>query len=339
MGTCGGDIRIDRRLERLQRGEALLVAQLVVELHRKAPAIQITGKIQQMHFQVSAAVAGNGRPHADIGDTGPHLAIYLCADQVNPAERHATTLELYVGSRCTQLPGQLLPMQHSPTNAEWPPEQALGQRKVCRGQRIANLGAADPQPIELDSLGSLDAETMALAGRLQEAEITETVAAKAEIIAHFEVLHTQPVDQDGVDECFGAEFAQALVEGQAQDSIDTLGSQQGDLVAQPRQAGRSAFRGEILARLWFENHHATGHTQLYRSLTQSRQDCLVTSVNTVEVADGSNTAPVLGAKVVKASNQLHNALLAHKVVDYNHTRALTTGSSALPGRRFCETDA
>jgi hypothetical protein len=29
---------------------------------------------------------------------------------------------------------------------------------------------------------------------------------------------------------------------------------------------------------------------------------------------------MLGAQVVEASNQLHNALLAHKVVDYNHTR-------------------
>jgi hypothetical protein len=29
---------------------------------------------------------------------------------------------------------------------------------------------------------------------------------------------------------------------------------------------------------------------------------------------------MLGAQVVKTSNQLHNALLAHKVADYNHTR-------------------
>ncbi|MCS5515646.1 hypothetical protein NWF32_11270 [Pseudomonas qingdaonensis] len=65
----------------------------------------------------------------------------------------------------------------------------------------------------------------------------------------------------------------------------------------------------------------------------------MTAVNTVEVADSGNTAPMLGAKVVKASNQLHNALLAHKVVDYNHTRAPTTGSSAMPGRLKHKTDA
>jgi hypothetical protein len=47
---------------------------------------------------------------------------------------------------------------------------------------------------------------------------------------------------------------------------------------------------------------------------------------------------VLGAQVVKTSNQLHNALLAHKVADYNHTRALTTGSSATLGRGMRKTD-
>jgi len=48
---------------------------------------------------------------------------------------------------------------------------------------------------------------------------------------------------------------------------------------------------------------------------------------------------VLGAQVVKTSNQLHNALLAHKVADYNHTRAPVTGSSARGWRGIGKTDA
>ena len=97
---------------------------------------------------------------------------------------------------------------------------------------------------------------------------------------------------------------------------------------QAGQARRRGVRCKVLTRLWLENHHAAGYAQRYRALTQTRQDSLVTAVNTVEVADSGNTAPMLGAKVVKASNQLHNALLAHKVVDYNHTRACTTGNRA-----------
>ncbi len=339
MGTCGGDIRIDRRLERLQGGEALLFAQLVVEFHRQAPAIQITGEIQQMHFQVGAAVTGNGRAHADVGDTWPHLAVDLGTDQVDPAQRHTTTLELYVGGGRTQLPCQLLPVQYPSTNLERPAQQALGQGEVRRGQGIADLGAADAQAIQLDGLRRFDTETVALAGVLEEGEVSQAVAAEAEVVTDFEVFDAEAIDQDGLDELVGTELAQALVEGQAQHPVDTLRSQQGNLVAQAGQSGWGGFRGKVLARLWLENHHATGHAQFYRSLTQTRQDSLVTAVNSVEVADSSNAAPMPGAKVLKASNQLHNALLAHKVVDYNHTRALTTGSSALPGRRFCETDA
>ncbi|CAI8812544.1 hypothetical protein EMIT0P253_230071 [Pseudomonas sp. IT-P253] len=51
------------------------------------------------------------------------------------------------------------------------------------------------------------------------------------------------------------------------------------------------------------------------------------TVNTVKVANSGDTAPMLGAQIVEASNQLHNALLAHKVVDYNHTRRPTTGNT------------
>ncbi|MFK3646210.1 hypothetical protein [Pseudomonas protegens] len=54
----------------------------------------------------------------------------------------------------------------------------------------------------------------------------------------------------------------------------------------------------------------------------------MTTVNTVKVANSGDAAPMLGAQIVEASNQLHNALLAHKVVDYNHTRRPTTGSTA-----------
>ena len=327
MGTGGGDVRIDRRLERLQGGESLLIAQLVVENHGQTPVIEITGKIQQVHFQVGTAIPRNRRPHADIGDTRPRLAVDLDADQVNPGQRHTTALELHIGGRRAQLARQLLAMQHPSGNAERATEQALGQGKVRRRQGITHLGAADPQAIEFDGLRRLDGETASVASLLQELEIADTITAEAEIVADFQMLHTKTVHQDGIDELGGAEFAQALVEGQAQDPVDTLGGQQLELVAQARQTRRGGVRSKEFAGLRLENHHAAGYTQLQRTLAQSGQDSLVTTVNTVKVANGGDATPMPGAQVVKASNQLHNALLAHKVVDYNHTRRPTTGNS------------
>jgi hypothetical protein len=63
----------------------------------------------------------------------------------------------------------------------------------------------------------------------------------------------------------------------------------------------------------------------------------VTTVNTVKVANSGDTAPMLGAQILEASNQLHNALLAHKVVDYNHTRRPTTGNTVTQSDRADKT--
>ncbi|WP_434711402.1 hypothetical protein J3P75_04525 [Pseudomonas sp. R1-1] len=63
----------------------------------------------------------------------------------------------------------------------------------------------------------------------------------------------------------------------------------------------------------------------------------MTTVNTVKVANSGDAAPMLGAQVVEASNQLHNALLAHKVVDYNHTRRPTTGNTVTQSDRADKT--
>jgi hypothetical protein len=162
---------------------------------------------------------------------------------------------------------------------------------------------------------------------LQEIEITEPVATETEIVTDLQMLNAKAIDQNLVDELGGTEFSQTLVEGQAQHQVNALARQQFQLVTQTRQTSRGSLGGKKLTRLWFENHHAAGQAQLHRSLTQARQDSLVATVNTVKVANSGDTAPMLGAQILEASNQLHNALLAHKVADYNHTRPGTTGNS------------
>jgi hypothetical protein len=141
------------------------------------------------------------------------------------------------------------------------------------------------------------------------------------------MLDAQPVDQYRVDEFRGAEFAQTLVERQTQHPINPFSRQQLKLVTQARQSGWRRGRRKKLSRLRLENNHATGQPQFDSTITQARQDSLVAPVNTVKVANGGDAAPMPGAQIVEASNQLHNALLAHKVADYNHTQPRTTGNT------------
>ncbi len=117
-----------------------------------------------MHFEVGFAITLNRWPHADIGDAWPGLAVDVDIDQVNPGQRHATALELYVGRGRTQLARQLLAVQHPPGNLERPPEQSLGQGEISSGQRIANLGAADPDTVQLNGLRRFNGKPLNNAG-------------------------------------------------------------------------------------------------------------------------------------------------------------------------------
>ncbi|CRM96524.1 hypothetical protein [Pseudomonas sp. 22 E 5] len=281
-----------------------------------------------MYFQVGLAITCNRGPDAYVGDSGPRLAVDVDADEVNPGQRHTTALELHVGGWRAQLARQLLAVQDPSGNAERATEQTLGQGEVGSGQGITHLGTAHAQAVQFDGLCGFDGKPLVDARMLQEIEIPDAVATKAEVVTDLQMLHAQAINQDAVDELGGAQALQTLVEGQAEDTVHALFCQQLQLVPQAGQAGRRGLGGKVFPRLWLENHHAAGHAQLDRAFAQPSQDSLVATVNTVKVANSGDAAPMLGAQVVETSNQLHNALLAHKVVDYNHTRPRTTGNSA-----------
>ncbi|MNF65780.1 hypothetical protein D3C84_475560 [compost metagenome] len=290
-----------------------------------------------MDFKVGLAITLYRGPYADISDTGPGLAVDIDIHQIHTCERHATTFELNVGSGRTQLPGQFLAVQHATGNAVRATEQTFGQGKIGGSQCITHLRTADANAVQFDGLRGFDGKTVHLPGLQQEVEIAEAVATETEIVTDFQMLHAETINEDGVDELTGAELAQALVERQAQHPVDAFGSQQLQLVTQAGQTRRRGLGGKEFPWLRLENHHAAGYAQLERTLTQSGQDSLVTTVNTVKVANSGDAAPMLGAQVVEASNQLHNALLAHKVVDYNHTRRPTTGNTVTQSDRADKT--
>ena len=165
QGTGGGDIRIDRRLKRLQRGETLLFTQLLVENHRHTPVIQITGKIQKVNFQVGLAITCNRGPNAYIGDSRPRLAVDVDAHQVNPGQRHTTALELHVGGWRAQLARQLLAVQYPPGNAERATEQTLGQGEVGSGGLYNNkTNASKPLLVADKPIGEWNQFRVIMAG-------------------------------------------------------------------------------------------------------------------------------------------------------------------------------
>src|SRR3989338_3725575 len=174
----------------------------------------------------------------------------------------------------------------------------FGEDKIASSQSLAHPRTADPDAVQLDRAGGLDTEALALPRLGQKSKVTGTVAAETKVIANFQMAYIQAVDQHFLHELGSGQLAQAPVEAQAQHQVDAFGSEQGELVAQAGQARRGGIRGKKLARLRLENQHATGHTEFGGTLTQTRQDGLMTTMDAVEITDGGDTAPMLGPQVV-----------------------------------------
>src|SRR3989338_1219330 len=220
-----------------------------------------------MHFQMSATITGHARAHTNVGHTRPGLAVNLGADQVHALERHPLALELHIGSRRIQLTPKLLPVQHPSGYLERSPEQVLRQGKITGIKGFTYPRTADANTIQLNRAGSLDAEAFALTGLGQKGKVTGAVTAEAKVITHFQMLHTQAFHQHTMHELSRAQLTQAAVETQAQHSINTFGSQQSQLVAQPRQARRCYIRGKKLARLRLAKLHDTRPATLRAAFT------------------------------------------------------------------------
>jgi len=200
-------------------------------------------------------------------------------------------------------------MHDSPGDAERSTQQLLGQCQVSISQYLSQPCTADALAANLDGRRGLDRESFRGACVEQKVEVTSSVTTKAEVVPHFKMANPKPFDQRRMNELGSTQFTQAAIEGQAKHEVDALLVQQPELFTQTGQPGRRLVWRKILTRLRLEYHHAAWQIEFSRTLAQSRQDCLVPSMNSVEIADGGNAPPMPGPQVVKTSNQLHTALL------------------------------
>ena len=67
---ASGNICLDSRFQRFQRGKALFITQLVAKHHPQAATVKITAKIQQKAF-AARLHALHGRSRTDIGHGWP----------------------------------------------------------------------------------------------------------------------------------------------------------------------------------------------------------------------------------------------------------------------------
>src|SRR5690606_35228382 len=183
-----------------------------MEYHGNAAAVEVAAEVQQVYFQMGAAVSFHRRPAAYVGYPQLAGAVQLDADPEHTAERCAEALELHVGGGRTQLTAQLLAVQHAAGDAERASQQALGHIEVGFCQYLTHPCAADALAVVGNGIGGLHGEAVDLTALLQQIEVTGAVAAEAEVVTDLQMLHTETVDQYLLDELVRRQFAQTAVE-------------------------------------------------------------------------------------------------------------------------------
>src|SRR5690606_23991240 len=267
----------------------------------------VAAEVQQVYFQMGAAVSFHRRPAAYVGYPQLARAVQLDADPEHTVERCAEALELDVGSGRAQFTAKLLAVQYATCDAERASQQALGHIEIGFGQHLAHPGAADALAVVGNGIGGLHGEAVDLTALLQQIEVTGAVTAEAEVVTDLQMLHTETVDQHLLDELVRRQLAQTAVEGQAQYPVNALLFQQRQLVAQTGQAWRRALGRKELPRLGLEDHHANGHPEALAMGLQALENRPVTGMHAVEVPDCRHASPMTGAQIVQAADQFHKA--------------------------------
>src|SRR5699024_10792204 len=126
--------------------------------------------------------------------------------------------------------------------------------------------------------------------RVQAFDISFTVVAEVEIVAHGDVARIESLQQQLVQKCIGAQFGELPIEARADEQIDAESARILDFFAQRRQACRRLLGAEEFQRHGFESHQGTGNLQSGRMRVELLDDGLMAAVQTVEIADGERTA-------------------------------------------------
>ena len=207
-------------------------------------------------------------------------------DGEDAAERRAVVLHLHVGGRAAEFAAEAVAVHHAAADRVSAPEQMVGVLHAAFGQRRAHRAARSAGAVDHHARHRVHLEVAARLGRLEHAEVAGTARAEAEIVADLDPARAQPALQDAHDEILGRGFRKVVVETTDLHAVDAGSTQQFELFAQRSQARGRLIRGEELARMRLEGHHARGQPAPLRGVEQPHEHRLMAAMNAVEIADG-----------------------------------------------------
>ena len=140
--TGVGNIAGDGLGKGVQIGIFFFVAQLVQKVHAQMLAVNIPGKIENVHFQRQLALVVDGRAHAQAGHAAHRAlsqSVYL--HHADAGQRRLVVFHLDIGGGEAQSAANLVAMQHPAADRIRPTQQLRRQLHIAAGQRLAHRSA------------------------------------------------------------------------------------------------------------------------------------------------------------------------------------------------------
>src|ERR1700746_2597320 len=214
-----GRVALHLRTERLERLEALLVAQSRDEFNLDLAAIKITVKVEHVRFEKRLGTTDRGT-RAEARDTyalalgySPHTAGEDPGDRCPPAlERHVGGGEAQL---CPEIPARLHPSAHRP-GASQPAPRTL---KVAARQCRADAAAADTLAIEHHRREHIKPEAEPPSRLCQDRGGRFAVLREAEVVSDHDYPRGELTHQQ-LRERFSGEVTQRLAETQQPEVIE-----------------------------------------------------------------------------------------------------------------------
>lgn len=290
---------------RFETRKPLFFTNFCEKMHAYVFSVNILVEIKKMHLE-QIMVTFHRRALAEAGNAiNQHISCHAHAHRKYSVQRTLAALERDVSRRIAQLPAKLLPTDYPSTDGVWPTQQYPRALEITRTQCRPHRRAADAVAVEAEGVHARDLKALGISRRLQTLVIPRPFPAVAKIVTDDHTPDAQSPDQNLIRENVRLKSCEKRIKSQTQELIHPGAAQGAHFLGKTSKTRRSRSERKMLRRRWLE-YDDRGNAALPPRLPHHPgNDCLVTTVDAVEIADGRRASAMSGAHVVQAADQFH----------------------------------
>jgi hypothetical protein len=209
-----GDVGLDLGSERLKGGKFLLVAETLLKGDLQFKAVQVAGKIKEMHFKLKVGCGRiDRRAKANIEDRQFAEVVGHRPTGVHTGWGKHKAAGIDVGSWNPELPPALITSKDKASHGVGSSKQGAGGVEIAALNAFTDSGAADRLTVHLDRGKAVNRKAELFAQLFEKSEIPMSPMSESKSGSHAEALDSAEITNQIADELFGGDPTETGVEG------------------------------------------------------------------------------------------------------------------------------